>query len=123
MLIIGGIFGVLTALGHFIVGNKSYLQPMMLASFDQVSKNTIYCGYHYVSVFLVLSSAALLLAGTNSHFMEEAEYLIKFIALNYLGFAIWQIVLSVLARNRTGIFKPIQWVFFMGIALLSWFGS
>ena len=60
---IAGLLAVFVVFGHFVMGIKSYLKPMLGADFDLVPKATMQSAFHYVSIFLVLSAAALVLAG------------------------------------------------------------
>ena len=62
-IFIAGVGAVFVTLGHFAVGSKLYLKPMLQASFDDVPKKVNHCVFHYVSVFLVLSAIFLLLVG------------------------------------------------------------
>jgi hypothetical protein len=63
LLLISGLVAGFCTVGHFMVGSKSYLKPLLQASFDDVAKNVMHCVFHYVSVFLVLTSITLLLLG------------------------------------------------------------
>jgi len=124
LLLIGaGIICSMTTLGHFIVGSKLYLKPMLDASFDQVAKKVMHCVFHYVSVYLILSSIVLLLRGFNIQVFNISEMLVKFISLNFAAFAIWQIGLALTSEIPNSIFKLFQWIFFVTIALLAWFGA
>ncbi len=122
-LISAGIISSLTALGHFTIGRRAFLSPMLESPFDENAKNTMHVGYHYLSVFLVLTSVALVWVGVNGHSVARSELLTKFISLNFFGFAVWQLGQAIESKFSKEIFKPLQWVFFVAIALLSWFGS
>ena len=123
-LVLGaGLVCSMTTLGHFIVGSKQFLKPMLESSFDQVARKVMHCVFHYVSVYLILSSIVLLLVGFDIQFIEHSEMLVKFIAANFFAFAIWQIALALTSGIQNGIFKLFQWVFFVAIAFLAWFGS
>jgi magnesium-transporting ATPase (P-type) len=58
-IIIAGLIGALTTIGHFAMGSKEFLRPMLEASFDPVPKKVMHCVFHYVSAYLILSSIAL----------------------------------------------------------------
>ena len=122
-LISAGIISSLTAFGHFTFGRKAYLSPMLESSFDKNAKNTMHTAYHYISVFLVLTSGALVGVGLNDQVVASAELMVKFISLNFFGFAFWQLGQAMGSKFSKGIFKPLQWTFFVAVALLSWFGS
>ncbi|MDY6881570.1 MAG: hypothetical protein V2J25_05210 [Desulfatiglans sp.] len=119
---IAGFIALFTTIGHFAIGNKQFLRPMLETSFDPVAKKTMHCVFHYVSAYLILSSVALLLIGFNVWPSNGTNTLILFIGVNYLVFAVWQIVLSTTSDIPRGVFKLFQWIFFVLIALFSFLG-
>jgi len=121
-LVISGLFAGFTTVGHFTMGSKMYLQPMMQADFDPVAKKIMHSVFHYVSVFLILSSAALLALGFGITFSLD-EMLVKFIAFNYAGFAVTQISLALTSDIEKSLFKMFQWTFFVLIATFAWLGA
>jgi uncharacterized membrane protein len=123
LVIIAGFVGVFTTIGHFLIGSKEYLTPMLSASFDPVPKKVMHSVFHYVSAFLILSSLALLAMGFGFITDVRPSLLVRFIALNYAFFAIWQIALVATSKIPRGIVKIFQWVFFVIIALLAWLGA
>lgn len=121
LVLISGIFATLTTAGHFLIGRKWYLLPMLEASFDPVAKKVIHAVFHYVSVFLITSSAALLLAGLG--LQQPSDTLVKYIALNYALFALWQLGLAFASDIPRAPLKMFQWVFFILIAAFAWLGT
>ncbi len=121
-LFIAGVFGAFTTIGHFLVGSKSFLKPMLEASFDDVAKKVMHCVFHYISAYLILSTLVLLFTGFGFDFGSDFTLLVKFIAVNYILFALWQIVLSLLSDIKSPLFKLFQWVFFILIAVFAWMG-
>jgi len=105
------------------MGTKMYLKPMLSASFDLVPKKVMHSVFHYVSVFLILSTLALLLLGFGVITDSQPSLLVRFIALNYALFAIWQIAIAATSEIPKGIFKLFQWTFFIIIAVLAWIGA
>ena len=122
-ILIAGVFALATVLGHFLVGSKQYLIPMLAASFDPIPKNVMHCVFHYISTYLILSAAALLIIGFGVWSGSGSKAVAIFIALNYVGFAIWQIVLAVKSDIPNGIFKLFQWIPFVFIAVFSLLGT
>jgi hypothetical protein len=45
-ILIAGVAAAFCALGHFTVGRKQYLKPMLAASFDDVAKRVNHCVFH-----------------------------------------------------------------------------
>ena len=117
-----GIFAAFTTIGHFTMGSKSFLKPMLEASFDNVAKKVMHCVFHYISAYLILSTLVLLFTGFGFDFGSDFTLLVKFIALNYLLFALWQIILALLSDINNSLFKLFQWVFFVLIGVFAWLG-
>ena len=123
IVFIAGLVGAFTTFGHFTMGVKQYLTPMLEAQIDQVPKQVMHSAFHCVSVFLLLSTAALLAIGVGAFDEEETQLLVRFIAANYTLFAVWQIAIAVTSQIRNGMFKMLQWTFFILIAILAWIGA
>lgn len=121
LIIAAGAFALFTTVGHFAVGTKLYLKPMLDASFDELSRKVMHCVFHYVSTFLILSTAALLLVGFGK--IADGGVVTEFIAVNYAAFAVWQIILAATSGISGGIIKMFQWIFFVAIAVLAWIGA
>jgi hypothetical protein len=122
LLFIAGLFGGFTTLGHFFIGGKNFLKPMLEASFDEVPKKVMHCVFHYVSAYLILSTIVLLAMGLGFHFKGDTTLLVKFIAIHYAVFAITQLIIALTSKIQKGIFKLFQWVFFVIIAVSAWLG-
>jgi len=123
LIILSGIFALSTTLGHFTVGKKQFLLPMLEADFDLVAKKVMHSVFHYVSVFLILSSVLLLLTGMGAIQGGEAKLAVQFVALNYFAFAVWQLVIAIGSGIPKGPFKLFQWVFFILISTTALLGS
>lgn len=122
LMISGGIAAFVT-IGHFVFGIRWYLQPMLNAEFEAIPKRVMQAVFHYVSVYLILSTLALLGAGMGWLPGASAGHLVRFIALNYFFFAIWQIVLAATSGIPGALLKMFQWSAFLPIAILAWLGA
>jgi hypothetical protein len=122
LLISGAVAGFCTV-GHFMIGRRSYLRPMLQASFDDVAKKVMHCVFHYVSVFLVLTSVTLLLLGFGVMPNPDASLTVKLIALHYALFAIAQIVIALVSGIERVLIKMFQWTIFVVIAIFAWLGA
>ena len=120
---IAGIIGAFTVIGHFAMGSKQFLKPMLEASFDPIPKKIMHCVFHYVSTYLILSTIMLLMIGLNVWPALNSMIAIKFIGANYLVFAVWQFILAAGSDIPKGAFKLFQWIFFILIALFSFLGA
>ena len=104
LVFIAGLVGAFTVFGHFTMGAKQYLTPMLEAGFEQVPKKVMHSAFHNVSVFLLLSSIALLAVGAGAFDEEETQLLVRFLAANYNLFALWQIAIAATSQIRGGVF-------------------
>ncbi len=123
LVLISGLFTLFAVFGHFTMGSKNFLKPMMDATFDEVPKKVMHSVFHYISVFLVLSAAALILVGFGVSFNLGSTLLIRFIALNYLLFAGVQLIIALTSKIPSPLTKLFQWVFWIIIAVLAWIGA
>lgn len=122
-VLISGLFAAFVVIGHFVVGGKEYLKPMLDASFDEIPKKVMHCVFHYVSAYLILSALALLMIGFGIGSKGDTTLLTRFIALNYAVFAVWQIILALSSNIPNGVFKMFQWILFALIAVFAWIGA
>ena len=122
LVFIAGIFAFGVVIGHLTLGVKLYLKPMLAAEFDPVAKRVMLCVFHYVSVFVVLAAAVLLTVGAGFNYVYDPGFPVKFIALNYMMFAVIQIAYALTSGIKNGIFKLFQWTFFIVIAVTAWLG-
>ncbi len=123
MIFISGLAAGFVNFGHFTVGSKDFLKPMLQADFDDVPKKVMHCVFHYVSVYVVLSFIVLTAIGLGFSFGTADTLLVKFIAINYFLFAITQIVIAATSNIPNGVIKLFQWIFFMGVAIFAWIGA
>ena len=122
-VVIAGLVCAFTTIGHFAIGNKQFLKPMLEASFDPVPKKVMHCVFHYISAYLILSTLSLLGIGFGVIASEGTTLLVRFISINFAVFAVWQIALAATSQIDKGIFKLFQWVFFITIAVFAWIGA
>ena len=122
MVFLAGLAAGFCTLGHFAIGSKSFLKPMLQAPFDDVPKKVMHCVFHYISIFLILSSLSLIVIGGGYRFDSGAALLVKFIAINYVVFAITQITIAATSNIPKGVIKLFQWIFFVVIAIFAWIG-
>ena len=123
MILISGLAAGFVNFGHFTVGRKDFLKPMLQADFDDVPKKVMHCVFHYVSAYVVLSFIVLIAIGLGFSFGTADALLVKFIAVNYFFFAITQIVIAATSKIPNGVIKLFQWIFFMGVAIFAWIGA
>lgn len=121
-IFLAGLGAGFITLGHFTVGSKQYLKPMLQAPFDEVAKKIIHCVFHYISSFLILSAIFLLLIGAGYNNNADSSWLVKFIAINFGMFAVVQIMIAATSGIKNAIFKLFQWTLFVFVAVFAWLG-
>jgi len=121
-ILVAGIFAGFTTFGHFTMGSKSYLKPMLNSDFDIIAKKVMHCVFHYVSVYLILSSLILLSAGIGLKNYAIPTLMLQFIAIHYFGFALVQLSIALTSEIQKSLFKMFQWTFFILIAAFIWLG-
>ena len=123
LVLISGLVAGFCTVGHFAIGSKQYLQPMLQASFDEVPKKVMHCVFHYVSVYLVLSTLFLLAVGLGYNFNSDTSLLVKFIAVHFALFAVSQLIIAATSKISNAVFKMFQWIIFAVIAVTAWIGA
>lgn len=116
LIITSGVVALLTTVGHFMVGSRKFLRPMLEATFDPVAKKVMHCVFHYISAFLILTTATLLGVGSGMIEFQGSTILVRFIAANYVAFAVWQVFLAGTSGIPRGALRLFQWVFFILIS-------
>ena len=122
-VLIAGLIAAGVVVGHFLMGSKLYLSPMLAAEFDAVAKKTMHAVFHYLSVFLILAAGVLLAAGTGCTGLGDLTGAVRFIAVNFLAFAAWQVVLALGSGIEKPLTKMFQWVLFLLIGVLALLGT
>jgi hypothetical protein len=121
-ILVAGLAAALMTIGHFTIGSKQYLKPMLRASFDDLPKKFNHCVFHYISVYLLLSAISLLVIGLGYLDSRKAIWLVQFIAVNYGVFALVQIVIAATSGIPNALFKFFQWTLFLFVAVFAWVG-
>ena len=121
-ILVAGLAAGFITLGHFTIGSRQYLKPMLRASFEGLPKKMNHCVFHYVSVYLLLSAIFLLSIGLGYLDSEQTTWLVRFIAANYGVFALVQIVIAATSGIQNALFKFFQWILFVFVAVFAWVG-
>jgi hypothetical protein len=122
-LVVSGLVALFVVVGHFSMGRKNYLLPMMNASFDDVAKKIMQSVFHYSSVNLVVMAVLLLLIGFGVTFTGGTRLLVQVIALHYSLFALVQLIIALSSKIDKSLMKMFQWLLFIIIAVFAWLGA
>ena len=123
LLLVSGLFAAFATVGHFVIGSKQYLKPVLEAPGDQVAKKVMHAVFHYISVNLVLSSLLLLALGFGARLTSDVTFLVRFVALHYVLYAVVQIIIAVTSTIENRLFKMFQWVLWILIAVFALLGA
>lgn len=121
-LFAGGL-AALTSVGHLTYGKRQFLAPMLHADFDPVAKTCMYCVFHYISIFLLLSTLILLACAFEAVSQMHSFGMLVFIALNFGLFAIWQIYIGFMSDLERPFKHLFQWIFFLSISISTILGA
>ena len=123
-IFISALITFVAIIGHFTMGRKEYLKPVLDSDIDIVPKKVMQSLFHYMSVFLVLSMI-ILLAGSH-HSCPLYDYvhnMIRFIGIVYAFFALAQFVIALTSGIPGALFKMFQWLFWALIAASAIIGT
>lgn len=122
IIIIAGILAAFVTFGHLIFGINWYLRPMLESNLETVPKATMQCVFHYVTVFLIVSTLFLLYVGIDYEDVREPSLVVYFIGINYFIFAIVQIIYAFKNNLERPLIIMFQWVMFLPIGILCMIG-
>ena len=121
-LLIAGCIALVASIVHLTYARKQYLVTMMQADFDPIAKVVLRCAFHYVSVFLLLSTFVLF-ACTFAAIAEMQSFgMLIFIGLNFGLFAIWQLYIVFISDARVSFKRLFHWLLFALIAVFTALG-
>ena len=111
-IFVSAILSLAAVIGHLTMGRKDYLLPVLDSEIDIVPKKVMQSLFHYMTVFMVLSTL-ILLAGSH-HSCPLYDYvhnMIRFIGIVYAFYALTQFSIALTSGISGGVFKLFQWVF------------
>ncbi len=120
LTLIAGIIASLATIGHFAIGTKDFLKPVMNSQIEEIPKRVMKSLFHYMSVFMIITSIFLLAISTGKCMLfDSTTDVVKLIGFIYAGFAIIQFIIALSSSVKMGIFKMFQWIFWALIAIFS----
>jgi len=123
-IITAAVVATIANIGHFTMGNKEYLKPVMHSNAAEVPKKVMQSVFHYMSVYMVLTAVILIAFsfGENLVFDNSADVL-KLIGFSYAGFAAVQFIIAITSSIKMAIFKMFQWIIWVLIAVFAFLGA
>ena len=123
LILASGIIASFATIGHFAIGNKDFLRPVMNSNIDEIPRKVMQSLFHYMSVFMTFTSVILLAISLGNNLMFENPLdVVKFIGFTYAGFATVQFVIALTSKTKMGIFKMFQWIFWTLISVFALLG-
>jgi hypothetical protein len=123
-IFISALISFVAVIGHFTMGRKEYLKPVLDSDIDIVPKKVMQSLFYYMSVFMVLSTI-ILLAGSHElcPLYDYVHNMIRFIAIVYAFFALTQFIIALTSGIPGGVLKMFQWLFWALIAASAIIGT
>jgi len=119
-----GIIALMAVIGHFAMGTKMYLKPVLKSDIDEIPKRVMVSLFHYMSVFLIITALFLIWTSFGMcRLFEHTNEVALFIGIIYGGFAITQFIIALISPVKMGIVKMFQWIFWAAISALSILGG
>jgi len=119
-ILTAGIIACLATIGHFAIGLKDFLKPVLNSQIDEIPKKVMQSLFHYMSVFMIVTSIFLLAISTGKCVLfDSTADVVKLIGFIYAGFAIVQFIIALTSSVKLGVFKLFQWIFWALIAVFS----
>jgi len=123
-ILISALIALVAFIGHITMGRKEYLKPVLDSDIEIVPKTVMQSLFHYMSVFMVLSTV-ILLAGSSElcPMYDYVHNMIRFIGIVYAFFAVSQFIIAATSGISGGVFKLFQWVFWVLISASAIIGT
>ena len=123
-IFISALISFVAVIGHFTMGRKDYLKPVLDSDIDIVPKKVMQSLFHYMSVTLVLSTIILLAGSHHSCPMYDYVHnMVRFIGIVFAFFAVTQFIIALTSGISGGVFKLFQWLFWALIAAFAILGT
>jgi len=118
LLLIATVLNLFIVIGHFSMGKKLYLLPMLETDMDDVVKKIMHSLFHYSSVFLTTSALILFYSLINTSFQEDNIFLLLFISSQFILNALVQLLISFTSQIKNPLMKLFQWTLFLATGIL-----
>ena len=120
LILTSGVVATLATIGHFTMGNKMYVKPVMDSNADEIPKRVMLSVFHYMSVYMVLTVVILIAFSFGENLVfENPSDVLKIIGFSYAGFAAAQLIVAFTTPIKMAVFKMFQWIFWILIAVFA----
>ncbi len=119
-----GIIALFATVGHFTMGQKSFMKPVLDSDVELIPKKVMHGLFHYMSVHLVFTTVVMLAFSFGELlWFQNTRDVSLILGATYAGFAIVQIIIAATSSLQGGLMKLFQWVFWALIALFAFWGT
>lgn len=123
LVIISGALAAFCTVGHFVMGSRSYLRPMLDADFESVPKKVMHSVFHYISVDFILSTLILLATGLGLSFGYDLSAAVFIVGLHFVLYSVAQLIIAFSSGIEKAPMKMFQWVLFLPTGVLALLGA
>ncbi|MEK7382402.1 MAG: hypothetical protein AAB262_03860, partial [Elusimicrobiota bacterium] len=94
-ILVAGILATGIVIGHFTLGFRMYVVPMLGSYTPLVPRATMHGVFHHLSVFLCLAAAARPAIGLGKVDYQSNQLFVRFLGANYALFAVGPLAMLV----------------------------
>lgn len=124
LILTSGVVAAFATIGHFAIGSKDFLKPVMDSNIPEIPKKVMQSLFHYMSVFMIFTSVILIAFSFGENLIfENSTDVLKLIGFTYAGFALAQFIIAASSSVEMGVLKMFQWIFWVIIAVFALLGA
>jgi hypothetical protein len=116
MLAAGALAAITTGI-HLAAGHVDPVRPLLSSSLAEAPKRTLHACWHMASIVQASSAVVLLYLAFNQ--VASANALARFIAINYLGFGLVFLTVTLSVDWPRRLVRLPKWAFFLLVAGLA----
>lgn len=117
MILLAAILSLFALIGHFAIGTKLYLKPVLNSDLDEVPAQVMRSLFHYMSAFMVISTLILFESALKLSMVFQTTEVALLTGLIYAGLAVTQLFVIFTSGIEGGYFKLFQWIFWVLISV------
>jgi glucan phosphoethanolaminetransferase (alkaline phosphatase superfamily) len=116
-LLVASLLAAFTASIHFFWGGKDVATPLLASTLSAEPRLTLYAVWHMASFALALSAIALFIGSRPKH-EHASKYLVRFISVLWLGFAVVFLAIAIAQPDQGWLLKLPQWTLLAPVGIL-----
>ncbi len=116
-LITASLLAAFTTVIHIFWGGRDVVEPLLTSSMAAEPKMTLYAVWHMAS-FSLFISALFLFMGAFPKNKTSLRYVVNFISILWIGFAIIFVLIALLQSGNGWLMKLPQWILLAPVGIL-----